>query len=569
MSATEAAPPSPSGPLTIGVFGGSFNPIHLGHALLAITTQQTKHVDHVVLVPVYKHAVKRDLLPFADRVAMCRLAVEPFAGSVSVSTVEEETNESNGAMLRALKKLYPPDTRFLYICGDDFVRWMDRPKGLETLQEVHGLIVQRRLHKQEDSTAEQHRFFKEPLDVVKIRTVALQLNLEVDFIYGELPHFSSTLVRKAPGHWRSFLTSAVVHYLDERPHLLQQLMKNLEADAAREKAQVDEMTVPAEVKPPHHVRSPSFAAPLQLQLTRAAASVMRGLEAVHALQRERGRTGLYLSVGGQELADKLQQAQASTDAALAVHEGIKEKDEYEDEFDEVKALEAELQRIPVWLQWDRRVLEKRCDALRETKGTEGWLARLDLVEKFHSRIDVLIGATVRALTEILEVASTHRQASQSQDNMKPGTSDRTLPELLFKWCEGKEALGRLRAFVCAGGPTVPAMVRQSLPLRERLNQHIDTKERRLARVLSYQAAKSSAPSAPDALHKLLEAVTEQEYIVMGCFSNATPLPIEHKILQEKSRHSFDVEQFFESSSAAIDFLLSFSKALAATACATA
>lgn len=70
--------------LTIGVFGGSFNPIHLGHALLAITTQQTKQVDHVVLVPVYKHAVKRDLLPFADRVAMCQLAVEPFAGSVSV-----------------------------------------------------------------------------------------------------------------------------------------------------------------------------------------------------------------------------------------------------------------------------------------------------------------------------------------------------------------------------------------------------------------------------------------------------------------------------------------------------
>ena len=60
-------------PLNIGVFGGSFNPIHLGHALLAITTQQTKPVDAVVLVPVYKHASKTDLLPFEDRVAMCRL----------------------------------------------------------------------------------------------------------------------------------------------------------------------------------------------------------------------------------------------------------------------------------------------------------------------------------------------------------------------------------------------------------------------------------------------------------------------------------------------------------------
>ena len=137
-------------PLTIGVFGGSFNPIHLGHALLAITVQQTKQVDQVVLVPVYKHAVKTDLLPFADRVKMCQLAVAAFGDDVTVSTIEEDVGESNGAMLRGLKKQYPAGTRFLWICGDDFFRWIDRPKGLETVSEVSGLIVQRRLHRQQD-----------------------------------------------------------------------------------------------------------------------------------------------------------------------------------------------------------------------------------------------------------------------------------------------------------------------------------------------------------------------------------------------------------------------------------
>ena len=104
-------------PLTIGVFGGSFNPIHLGHALLAITTQQTMPVNAVVLVPVYKHAVKRDLLPFDDRVRMCQLAVQPFSSNntlessnnaISVSTIERDVGESNGAMLRGLKKLLSP-----------------------------------------------------------------------------------------------------------------------------------------------------------------------------------------------------------------------------------------------------------------------------------------------------------------------------------------------------------------------------------------------------------------------------------------------------------------------------
>jgi nicotinate (nicotinamide) nucleotide adenylyltransferase len=113
-------------PLTIGVFGGSFNPIHLGHALLAITVQQTKPVDGVVLVPVYRHAVKRDLLPFEDRVAMCQLAVKAFGSDITVSTVEQQVGESNGPMLRGLKAQYPVGTRFLWICGDDFFRWMER-----------------------------------------------------------------------------------------------------------------------------------------------------------------------------------------------------------------------------------------------------------------------------------------------------------------------------------------------------------------------------------------------------------------------------------------------------------
>jgi nicotinate (nicotinamide) nucleotide adenylyltransferase len=155
-------------PLTIGVFGGSFNPIHLGHALLAITTQQTKPVDAVVLVPVYKHAVKTDLLPFEDRVEMCRLAVAPFGTNIQVSTIERDVGASNGAMLRGLKATCPPGTKFQHVCGDDFFRWMEKPKGIETSDEVDGLIVQRRLHKTQDKQQDD-RFFKEPIDEFKIR----------------------------------------------------------------------------------------------------------------------------------------------------------------------------------------------------------------------------------------------------------------------------------------------------------------------------------------------------------------------------------------------------------------
>jgi len=535
-------------PLTIGVFGGSFNPIHLGHSLLAITVQQTKSVDAVVLVPVYKHAVKTDLLPFDDRVHMCRLAVAPFGDALQVSTIERDVGKSNGAMLRALKQQYPADTRFLWICGDDFFRWMDRPAGLDTLQEVSGLIVQRRLHKDDDdNNKDQQRFFKEPIDEHKIRHTAVKMDLQIDFVNGELPHFSSTLVRRAPGNWKSFLTQTVSEYLQARPHLLQQLITNLEADANHESG-----------KEQDSVKDVGTA--------QAADIVLRGMEAVHALQIERGRSGLFLSTG--HGAAELETAQAQTDALLQeiVETAIVVADLVN--FDEARSLNAELLRIPVWLADDRAVQEKRGQALVSQHGVEGWLARLAVVQKYNPRIDVLINSTVRAFTEILE--NSNRRTGKSKLSL-----DKDLPELLFKWSEGKEALGRLRAFVCAGGPTVPDLVRGSLKMRKRLNSTIGVKDTSIARVLSLEAGMSSRLTAPDALHKMLENVTLQEWHLMGCFSSSTPLVLVHKIMDRKEIRDhdkgddFDVKQFFDASSSAIDFLLTFAKALAASACARA
>jgi hypothetical protein len=182
---------------------------------------------------------------------------------------------------------------------------------------------------------------------------------------------------------------------------------------------------------------------------------------------------------------------------------------------------------------------------------------LGLVEKFNPRIDVLIGATIRALTEIL--------------GSNKNKVDKDLPELLYKWCQGKEALGRVRAFVAAAGPSAKEMVRSSLKMRARLNQFITTKDRRIARVLSLEAGMSARVAAPDALHRMLENVTLSEWSLMSCFASSTPIGHVHKLLANRDIDSiqFDVDQFFDASSSAIDFLLSFAKALTASACASA
>ena len=61
----------------------------------------------------------------------------------------------------------------------------------------------------------------------------------------------------------------------------------------------------------------------------------------------------------------------------------------------------ELKQIPVWLKSDHQVVKRRAREVVTIAREEGWARQLALVEKFDPRIDVLIGASVRALTEIL------------------------------------------------------------------------------------------------------------------------------------------------------------------------
>jgi len=107
--------------MRIGVFGGSFDPPHLGHVLGCLWALETGEIDRVLLVPVGRHAFgKQAGAPFLHRMAMCRAAVERLGGLVEVSDIEGRRSGTSFMVdtLRELAEERPGDT-FRLITGSD------------------------------------------------------------------------------------------------------------------------------------------------------------------------------------------------------------------------------------------------------------------------------------------------------------------------------------------------------------------------------------------------------------------------------------------------------------------
>jgi nicotinate-nucleotide adenylyltransferase len=106
----------------VAVFGGSFNPIHYGHLLLADEVAETLALDHVLFVPAAQppHKPATDLAPASERFAMVALAV---AGHPKFAVSDLELTRSGLSYtvdtLSALAR--PGDTLFLLIGSETFL----------------------------------------------------------------------------------------------------------------------------------------------------------------------------------------------------------------------------------------------------------------------------------------------------------------------------------------------------------------------------------------------------------------------------------------------------------------
>jgi nicotinate (nicotinamide) nucleotide adenylyltransferase len=106
----------------VAVFGGSFNPPHVGHAMVTQWLLSTNMADEVWLLPTVSHALGKPLPPFAKRVAWCQALASGLDTRVRVNEIEMTLSRPNFSIntLRALQACHP-DTTFRLVVGSDIL----------------------------------------------------------------------------------------------------------------------------------------------------------------------------------------------------------------------------------------------------------------------------------------------------------------------------------------------------------------------------------------------------------------------------------------------------------------
>ena len=125
----------------VAVFGGSFNPPHIGHVMMAVIVLSTCAVDRVLVIPTYHHPFAKQLAPFEDRVRMMELAMTGI-GRVEVSRVEEELG-GESRTLRTLEHLQAehPTWKLRLVMGADLLAESPKWYAFEKIVQLAPPIV--------------------------------------------------------------------------------------------------------------------------------------------------------------------------------------------------------------------------------------------------------------------------------------------------------------------------------------------------------------------------------------------------------------------------------------------
>jgi len=121
--------------MNIGLFGGTFNPIHTCHLTVADQVRRVMGLDQILFIPAGTPPFKAtSLAPASDRLEMVRLATQPYPwAAVSAIEIDRQGTSYSVDTVAALRHEQPEEVFFFIVGADafaDILGWRDHRRLL-------------------------------------------------------------------------------------------------------------------------------------------------------------------------------------------------------------------------------------------------------------------------------------------------------------------------------------------------------------------------------------------------------------------------------------------------------
>ena len=187
----------------IGLYFGTFNPIHIGHLIIANYMVEFSDLEEIwmVVTPHNPLKKKKTLLDDIQRLTMVRIALEDYP-KLKASNIEFGMEQPNYTVntLAHLEEEYP-ETDFCLIMGEDNLKSFHKWKNYEVILDRYAIYVYPRISA---STANTQKIDATHPSITKVNAPIMEL--------------SSTFIRKSikeGKNIRPMLPEAVWKYVDE------------------------------------------------------------------------------------------------------------------------------------------------------------------------------------------------------------------------------------------------------------------------------------------------------------------------------------------------------------------
>jgi len=117
----------------IGIYSGTFDPVHAGHIAFGLETLRQLRLDEVIYLPETIPRYKTGVTPLKHRLAMLELATTPYEGLRPLSVHSSQFTIAD--TLPELQQLFP-DGQFTFLLGSDVLRSLSLWPGIEELAQT-------------------------------------------------------------------------------------------------------------------------------------------------------------------------------------------------------------------------------------------------------------------------------------------------------------------------------------------------------------------------------------------------------------------------------------------------